>query len=388
MMSLFRHIAAAVLLTCVSLLSVHAQGKGYAHEVSAGMRSSYILPTNGYFTGFNPLGVRIEQSSSAHLEYTFRLPADSSIGRLYHSYQGIGVGMHSFGTHEHIGTPLSLYAVQGASLASIGSWATFDYRWNLGLSYGWNNHESKLTATEANIYLGIGLFMSVYAGRHFKFSVGPEYAHYSNGDTKFPNCGTNTIGLRASLSGRFGNEDKAPSPDRLFRKEAEDGHFAKGMTYDMILQGSWRADRITSGHQIYYINDKFLVCGLSFNPLYHFNRYIGLGPSLDLIYDRSANLITYIEDREFKGFAYPQWWKQTAAGLSLKTELRMAFISINAGLGYSFCVKDSDLSGIYSIFGMKLFLADHMYLNLGYRLNSKVYTHSLSFGLGWRFGSL
>ena len=47
MMSLFRHIAAAVLLTCVSLLSVHAQGKGYAHEVSAGMRSSYILPTNG-----------------------------------------------------------------------------------------------------------------------------------------------------------------------------------------------------------------------------------------------------------------------------------------------------------------------------------------------------
>lgn len=387
MMSLLRNIAAAVLLTCISLLSVHAQGKGYAHEVSAGMRSSYILPTNGYFAGFNPLGVRIEQSTSAHLEYTFRFPADSRFGRLYNSYQGIGVGMHSFGSHEHIGTPLSLYAVQGASLAAIGSWATFDYRWNLGLSYGWNNHESKLTATKANVYLGIGLFMSVYAGRHFKFSVGPEYAHYSNGDTKFPNCGTNTLGLRASLSGRFGNEDKAPSPDGLFVKE-ESSDFTERVTYDLILRGAWRADRITSGHKIYYINEKFPVYNLIFNPLYHFNRYISLGPSLDLIYDRSANLITYLDDRELTGFEYPQRWKQGAAGLSLKTELRMAFIGINAGAGYSFCFKDSDLSGIYAMFGMKLFLADHMYLNIGYRLNSKVYTHSLSFGLGWRFGSL
>lgn len=386
MMSLIRHITASAILICISLISVHAHGKGYAHEVSAGMRSSYILPTNGYFTGFNPLGVRIEQSTSAHLEYTFRFPGDSRFGRLYHSYQGIGVGMHSFGTHEHIGTPLSLYAVQGASLATIGSWATFDYRWNLGLSYGWKNHESKLTATKANVYLGIGLFMSVYAGRHFKFSVGPEYAHYSNGDTKFPNCGTNTIGLKATLSGRFGNEDKALHADRLFRKEKEDVHFATGMTYDLIMSGAWRADRIKKEQQIYVINEKFPVCNLTFNPLYHFNRYIGLGPSLDLIYDRSANLITDIEGREFIGFSYPQWWKQVAAGLSLKTELRMAFIAINAGAGYSFCVEDSDLGGIYSIFGMKFMLSDHMYLNLGYRLNSKVYTHSMSFGLGWRFG--
>ena len=384
-MRLFRHISAAVLLTFISLLSVYANGKGYAHDVSAGLRSSYILPTNGYFARFNPTGMPIEQSTSAHLEYTFRFPGDSRIGRLYHSYQGIGVGMHSFGSHEHIGTPLSLYAVQGATLASIGSWASFDYRWNLGLSYGWNNQDSKLTATKANVYLGIGLFMSVYAGRHFKFSIGPEYAHYSNGDTKFPNCGTNTVGLRASLSGRFGNEDKAPYPDRVFRKES-DGDFARGMTYDLILHGAWRAERITQGHQIYYINDEFPVYNLTFNPLYHFNRYIALGSSLDLIYDTSANLITYIEDRELIGFDYPQWWKQAAAGVSLKTELRMAFIAINAGAGYSFCIEDSDLSGIYSIFGMKLFMSDHMYLNLGYRLNSKVYTHSLSFGLGWRFG--
>lgn len=387
MMSLFRNISAAVFLICLSLFSSHAQDKGYAHEISAGVRSSYILQTNGFYTGFNPLGIRLQQSSSAHLEYTFRLPETSRLGSLYNSYQGIGVGMQSFGSHEFIGTPLSLYAVQGASLASIGSWATLDYRWNLGLSYGWVNDESKLTASKTNAYLGIGLFMSVYAGKHFKISAGPEYAHYSNGDTRFPNCGTNTLGLRASLSGRFGNDDKAPRPDRLFMKEAEQRRFAERMSYDLILYGAWRGDRTVSGHQIYVINNKFPVYGFMFNPLYHFNRYIAMGPALDFICDRSANLVTHVADRELIGFEYPSLWKQMAPGLSMRAELKMSFISINAGYGYSFSPEGSELDVLYAVFGLKTFLSDRFYLNLGYRLNNKVYTHTLMFGLGWRFGN-
>lgn len=381
-----RNISAAFFLIFISFFSLNAQDKGYAHEISAGARSSYILQTNGFYTGFNPLGTRLEQSSSAHLEYTFRLPETSRLGSLYGSYQGIGVGIQSFGSHEHIGTPLSLYAVQGASLASLGSWASLDYRWNLGLSYGWVNEDSKLTASKANAYLGIGLYMSIYAGKHFKLSVGPEYAHYSNGDTRFPNCGTNILGIRASLSGRFGNDDKIPHPERLFMKEEKQKRFADRMSYDLILYGAWRADRTVDGHQIYVINQRFPVCGFMLNPLYHFNRYVSIGPALDFIYDRSANLITHIEDRELKGFEYPSLWKQMAPGLSIRTELRMSFISINAGYGYSFSPEGSELDVRYAVFGLKTFLSDRLYLNLGYRLNNKVYTHTLMFGLGWRLG--
>lgn len=381
-----RNISAAFFLIFISVFSLNAQDKGYAHEISAGARSSYILQTNGFYTGFNPLGTRLEQSSSAHVEYTFRLPETSRLGSLYGSYQGIGVGIQSFGSHEHIGTPLSLYAVQGASLASLGTWASLDYRWNLGLSYGWANEDSKLTASKANAYLGIGLFMSIYAGKHFKLSVGPEYAHYSNGDTKFPNCGTNILGIRASLSGRFGNDDKVPHQERLFMKEDQKKKFADRMSYDLILHGAWRADRTVSDLQVYVVNRKFPVCGFMFNPLYHFNRYISAGPALDFIYDRSANLITHVEDREFKGFEYPSLWKQMAPGLSIRTELRMSFISINAGYGYSFSPEGSELDVRYAVFGLKAFLSEKFYFNLGYRLNNKVYTHSLMFGLGWRLG--
>ena len=381
-----RNISAAFFLIFISVFSLNAQDKGYVHEISAGARSSYILQTNGFYTGFNPLGTRLEQSSSAHVEYTFRLPETSRLGSLYGSYQGIGVGIQSFGSHEHIGTPLSLYAVQGASLTSLGSWASLDYRWNLGLSYGWVNEDSKLTASKTNAYLGIGLFMSIYAGKHFKLSLGPEYAHYSNGDTKFPNCGTNILGIRASLSGRFGNDDKVPHQERLFMKEDQKKKFADRMSYDLILHGAWRADRTVSDLQVYVVNRKFPVCGFMFNPLYHFNRYISAGPALDFIYDRSTNLITHVEDREFKGFEYPSLWKQMAPGLSIRTELRMSFISINAGYGYSFSPEGSELDVRYAVFGLKAFLSEKFYFNLGYRLNNKVYTHSLMFGLGWRWG--
>ena len=370
----------------MSLLSVSAQRSGFAHEVQAGVRPSYILPTNGFYCGFNPLGRYIEQSSSAHLEYTFRFPHGSRIGSMYSSYQGIGVGIHSFDSHEYIGTPLSLYAVQGASLASLGRFATLDYRWNLGLSYGWVNENTKLTSTKMNAYLGIGLFFSLYAGRHFKFSIGPEFAHYSNGDTRFPNTGTNTLGLKAGIACRFGNDDIVPRTDPIFMKESENKRFADRMTYDFIAYGAWRADRTMVGAQIYNINEKFPVCGLMFNPLFHFNRYLSIGPSIDLIYDRSANLITHMEGKELTGYDYPSWKEQVAPGVSMKGELRMSFISINAGYGYSFSPEGSELDVLYAIFGLKTFLSDRFYLNLGYRLNNKVYTHTLMFGMGVRMG--
>ena len=369
-MNQFKNISASIFLLFVSFVSLYAQDKGYAHEISAGVRPSYILQTNGYYAGFNPLGGRIEQSASAHLEYTFRLPADSPLGSLYNSYQGIGAGIHTFGSHDYIGTPLSIYAVQGASLATFGRWATLDYRWNLGLSYGWVNENTKLTSTKLNAYLGVGLLFSLYAGRHFKFSIGPEFAHYSNGDTKFPNTGTNTLGLKAGISGRFGNDEAASRPDRIFMKDPENKRFSERMTYDLIAYGSWRADRFRNGQQVYNINEIFPVYGLMFNPLFHFNRYLSLGPSVDFIYDRSANLINHMEGREFVGYEFPSWKEQVAPGVSLKGELRMAFIAINAGYGYSFSPEGSELDVLYAVFGLKTFLSDSFYLNLGYRLNN------------------
>lgn len=370
-------ISTAVALFMSSGLLLYAQKNSYSHEISAYGRSSYILPTSGYFCGSNPTGMPLTQSMSGHLEYTFSYPS----GSLYHSYQGIGAGIHSFGSHQHIGTPLSLYFVQGASLAKMGSWATLDYRWNLGLSYGWQNKESKLTSTKTNAYLSIGMYLSLYAGRHFKLSVGPEFAHYSNGDTKFPNGGTNTIGLRAGMSVRTGNRERLPETDRLLRKEES---FSKRMSYDLTFHGAWRADRNIIDNRIYVINRKFPVCGITFNPLYHFNRYVSLGPSLDFIYDSSADLVPQINgQKEMTGYDQPQWWKQMAPGISLRTEFRMAFVAVNAGYGYSFCHKGSELDVTYFIFNMKTFMSDRFYLNVGYRLNSKISTHCLMFGLGW-----
>ena len=121
-------------------------------------------------------------------------------------------------------------------------------------------------------------------------------------------------------------------------------------------------------------------------PLYHFNKHLSAGASLDLMYDRSANLIASIDDSRHFSYSYPSMFQQCAAGLSLRGELRMPVFSVNIGAGYNFTGAGSDLRGLYGIFALKTFLTDSLFLNVGYRLGTVLYAHNLMFGLGWRFG--
>ena len=138
------------------------------------------------------------------------------------------------------------------------------------------------------------------------------------------------------------------------------------------------------GNRLKLINDAFLVAGLQFNPLYHLNQSLSFGPFLDIIYDRSANLIPQVDEEDNFSYSYPSFIKQCAAGLSLRGELRMPIFAINVGAGYNFSYRGSDLRGIYGSFILKAFVSKSMFVNIGYRLSSVLYSHNLMFGLGWR----
>jgi hypothetical protein len=62
----------------------------------------------------------------------------------------------------------------------------------------------------------------------------------------------------------------------------------------------------------------------------------------------------------------------------------MPIFAVNVGAGYNFTMGSSDLRGLYGIFVLKAFLTDSIYLNIGYRLSTVLYSHNLMFGLGWR----
>ena len=141
------------------------------------------------------------------------------------------------------------------------------------------------------------------------------------------------------------------------------------------------------GSRLHIINEAFLTAGLQFNPLYHFNGYLSAGPSLDLLYDRSANLNASVDEEHVLTYSSPAFINQCAAGISVRGELKMPIFAVNIGIGYNFSRRGSDLRGIYGIFALKAFVTESIFLNIGYRLSTVLYSHNLMFGLGWRFGA-
>lgn len=335
--------------------------EGLEHAMEFNLKPSYIIPTHGFYNGWNPQDKPLRIGGAADVRYSF-----SQAGRGV--YQGVGIAVHTFGSHQMLGTPTTVYIFQGAPLALLTERLSIGYEWNLGLSAGWRNNEV-VTASPLNIYINVAALFTWSVTDRWDVVFGPEYTHFSNGDTSFPNGGANTVNFRIGAKRRF-----SPAAEIHTEKIFTAGNpLARRMTYDLILYGGWRADRSTSGGHLNIINKPFPVAGLNFNPLYHFNSYWSAGAALDLMYDRSAN-----SDSD-------DFLSHVAAGLSARAELEMPIFAVNVGVGYNLFHKGQDLEGLYGMFSLKTFLSRSLFLNLGYRLGAVNYSHNLMFGLGWRF---
>lgn len=125
------------------------------------------------------------------------------------------------------------------------------------------------------------------------------------------------------------------------------------------------------------MNKPFLTGGISFNPLNRLNRYFSVGAAADLMIDKSADL-------DMEGKSPSAFYRQTALGISLRGELTMPFFSINIGAGYNVLSGAEDLRGFFTVYNLKTFINDFLFLNIGYRLSSVLYSHNLMFGIGIR----
>lgn len=337
-----------------------------AGNAGVNLRPGYILPTHGFYNGWNALNKPLRTTFSADLQYTFSLSGSSV-------YQGAGVGLHSFFSGELLGTPVSLHILQGVPLVHLCNGLRLGYEWNFGLSAGWKDN-GVVTVSPFNAYINVALLFDWKIGRYWSITFGPEYTHFSNGDTMFPNAGANTlnfrVGTRCNLAG-----SRDDGVVKIFERNPARGLFKDNISFDLTASGGWRADRfLDQDGNLVIDNRAYALIGLQFNPLYHFNDYLSVGPSLDFVYDASAN-------RNFRR----DFVSQSAIGLSARGELSMPIFSVNVGGGYNVLQSGSDLKGFYGIFSLKAFLTEKFYLNVTYRLGQTNYAHNMMFGLGWRF---
>lgn len=362
--------------------------RNLTHSIEANVRPAFIIPTHTLYVRHNSTGERLLYSGSAHLQYSFAFSPESRYGKLFpDTYQGIGVGSYTFFCQEDIGSPVALYLFQNGRVARLAKNLSLNYEWNLGLSFGW--HPNIAISSRINAYINVGAQLKWRINPHWSLLVGPEYTHFSNGDTMYPNGGANTVGLRvgakADITPLKQQDTRADIVEH--EKELRTAPFKDRITYDIMAYGAWRADRMPKGKEMFIINKPFPLAGLNFNPQFHFTRNLSAGAALDLVYDSSANIYGQVEDEETGeviSFQHPPLRNQIAAGLSLRAELTMPIFSVNVGGGWNFIRSGEDMQPFYAIFNLKTFVSQRLFLLIGYRLSTLQYTHNLMFGLGFR----
>lgn len=361
-------------------------------RIGAEVSPSWVPGTNGFLRGNNPLEKSITESLSGTVRADFSFNPATREGMLYRNlYQGIGLEFNSFFADKLLGTPVSAYVYQGAPIFTVNDRLWIGYEWQFGAAFGWKhfNEESAennaVVSTAVTARMGLGLKLHYGLSSRWEMSFGIEARHYSNGNTSWPNAGVNSIGASIGIAYILNKQvGELTRIDKSIEEEADRARWV----YDIMAYGAWRK-------RIVYVGDpaepqlcpgKFGIAGLQLSPLRKLNRWVAIGPALDVQWDESAGLAPYwvngSSDENIK-FKRPPFGKQLNVGLSAHAELTMPIFSVNAGLGYDMINPKGD-KAFYQSLTLKTFVTDKVYLNVGYRLGSFKDPQNLMLGLGIR----
>lgn len=376
----------------VGLLSEHR----FIHRLGIEARPQYVFPTNPFLQGENEQWKPIRNSFAAHLRYSFQFRPNTCADRVYGgAYQGFGVSFTSFGDKKQLGDPLTFYLLQGARIARFTPRLSLNYEWNFGISTGWKpydnfyNSYNGAVGSRVNAYINAGLYLNWAASRYIDLNAGFDFTHFSNGNTKFPNAGVNTTGLKIGVAYNFNREES----DLM-----KSGYkplippFPRHVSYDLVMFGSWRRKGVYVGDGKQVASPgAYPVGGLNFAAMYNLTYKFRFGVSLDGVYDGSANVYIADEIQEYGGdytrkFLQPSFSDQVALGVSARTEYVMPYFTIGVGVGANIVGK-GDLKGLYQVLALKIKMSRNSFLHIGYNLQNFNTPNYLMLGLGFRFNN-
>ncbi len=241
-----------------------------------------------------------------------------------------------------------------------------------------------MIGSKANAYINIDLYLQWMLSSRFNFTGGLSLAHFSNGNTKFPNAGLNTSGLNLGLTYNFGR-DSYTVPE-LPQSIIPD--FPRHISYDLVLFGSWRRKGVVFGDGQVASPDAYTVLGLNFAPMYNLGYKFRAGISADGIYDGSANVYTRENSigTDIK-FCSPSLSRQLALGISARAEYVMPYFTVNLGLGVNVLHKGGDLKAFYQALALKIEVTNNSFIHIGYNLKDLHEPNFLMLGAGFRFNN-
>jgi len=362
----------------------------FVHGVRVEGRPEYVFPTSSFLRGENPEGKIIRGAFSSHVKYILRYRPESPVGRVYGDvYQGIGFGYYTLGEPDCLGNPLAFYLFQGARIARLSSRLSFHYEWNLGLSSGWkpydyyDNSFNTMIGSKVNAYINANFYFRWEFIPGVSLISGVTLSHFSNGNTRIPNGGLNSIG------GNFGLEyDFYRKKDRSPLQEVNgilDLASRRHVSYDFVFFGSWHQQLMPLSDGYAPSPEYYPVFGFNFAPMYNLNYRFRFGLSLDGTYDGGANLYTKNDvygEIDKSEILRPDLSEQFSLGLSARAEYVMPFFTLGVGMGTNFIGK-GDTRMFYQILALKIAISRSAFLHVGYNLREFSEPNYLMLGVGF-----
>lgn len=364
----------------------------FIHRIGTEVRPGFIARSNPFLKGENEKWRPIKNSLSVHLKYSFQSQPNTYTDRIFGgAYQGFGLAYYTFGEKKQLGDPIAFYIFQGARIAKISQRISFNYEWNFGLSAGWHpydeyeNHYNTIIGSRINAYINTNFYLNWMLSRKFDLTTGITLTHFSNGNTRFPNAGLNTLGIKTGLIYNFNRKNRF-IPASSFRSSIP--RFPRHISYDLVLFGSWRRKGVAVGEDHFALPNTYTVLGFNFAPMYNLGYRFRAGVSLDGFYDGSANI--YAEDHivgTTPEFSKPPLYKQLALGLSGRTEYTMPYFSVNLGMGVNVLHSGKDMRSFYQILALKIEVTRNSFIHIGYSLQNFDTPNFLMLGIGFRFNN-
>ena len=329
-------------------------GSVYPHKSSV----TYVLDKN--LIGFDV--TLTTQSKGRHMwEKLFRNP----------SY---GIGYHYFdlGNREILGHLHAVYGLIDIPFHIPKGNVMFSYQVDFGMGYftktydPYKNPLNHVVSSPYNVYIGLDFGARFRLNDQNELKTALELTHCSNGKTRSPNQGLNTISLTAAYLYSIRKPYKP--------KEVE--VFTNYRRHFLELVGNVGAKRDDN-----LKDDVYLVSSLIADYYYGYSAKYALGIGLDGFYDASlAPHQDFFEEVERDNSVN----YQLGTHLGFRARYKDLYILLNAG--YYLVQKYLRHGKIYSRIGLRYAITDQVLLNLTLKAHSTIADY-IEWGVGYRFNT-
>jgi hypothetical protein len=218
--AIVRTLTVSVLITtvfagaCLAQDSTEVKKKKIHPFLMLGFQAGYVMQTNDFVKGKNASGEPIENFAASRLQVGWQSDGSADWMQTYNfpSY-GFGIYGSDYFNDEELGTPSALY---GFFTWPLKRWhpSAFNLDVGFGLAYKWkawdpeDNPYNVAIGAARSVYIDVGFSYEHRLSNRFDILGAFTFTHFSNGSTKQPNYGLNT--LAPMLAARYNFRQEPP----------------------------------------------------------------------------------------------------------------------------------------------------------------------------------